>query len=102
MYSLEFFKALVILLLQRWSKKGILLLFSYSSRAKPFSGYALSSIPQKHFSMKRVSCSSCKNWGRVIVKITEMIHAVHVRIIIKRLSGYRKMLHLDYVATYNL
>lgn len=35
----------------------------------------------------------------MIVKITEMIHAVHVRIAVKRLSGYGRMLPLDYVAT---
>lgn len=38
----------------------------------------------------------------MIVKIAKMIHAVHVSIIIKRLSGYERMFYLDYVATKNL
>lgn len=35
----------------------------------------------------------------MLVKIAEMIHAVHVRIIVKRLSGYGRIFYLDYVAT---
>lgn len=70
-----------------------------SSRARLLGGCNLVSISQKLFSVKRISCLSCKNQGKVIVKIMEMIHAVHVSMIIKRLPGYGRTLHLDYIAT---
>lgn len=75
------------------------LVFVCSSRAKPLGGCTLVSVSQKHFSVKRISCLSCKNQGKAIVKIMRMIHAVHVSMIIKRLPSYGRILHLDYIAT---